>query len=214
VVVSARGDRVGVSSESLDNLLRVRGDAGQVRAPHGVRVAPPHIVRIPTPDSRPRPPVLPSGHVPADQPQPRAFCTRPRRAQDRASARAARKANRVVTGANPSPRPAKASSLAALARTAWFGDWKGHVPPAIVAESRTLVRASIEKLRSRDRSAAKDIAEIARCTRAFNTLDVRHDHFITTIEAEAIHEVLCELAAACGIADDVAASIAWRPRSR
>jgi hypothetical protein len=26
--------------------------------------------------------------------------------------------------------------------------------------------------------------------------------------------VLCELAAACGIADDVAASIAWRPRSR
>jgi hypothetical protein len=128
------------------------------------------------------------------------------RAQDRANARAAREASRVAADAKPSPRPEKASSLGSLARTAWFGDWKGHVPPVIVAASRALVRASIQRLRSRQRSPAKDIAEIARSTRAFNTLDARYDHFITTIEAEAIHAVLCALGAACGIADDVAAA--------
>jgi hypothetical protein len=112
----------------------------------------------------------------------------------------------VLAEAKPGSRPERARSLAALARTAWFGDWKGHVPPATLAASRALVRASIERLRSRHRSPAKDIAEIARCTRAFNTLDSRHNHFVATIEAEAIHEALCELAAACGIPGHVAAA--------
>jgi len=45
------------TGEGSHNLLRVRGDAGQVRAPLRVRVAPPHIVRIPTPErNRPEKP--------------------------------------------------------------------------------------------------------------------------------------------------------------
>jgi hypothetical protein len=132
------------------------------------------------------------------------------RARERAERRRIEKQRRQQceqASARPaSPGPVRATAprttLASLARQPLFASWRPDRSPEQVNQSRALVRASIARLQARARARVPDLAEIRRCARGFNRLDARLGHFVTTIEAEQIHAVLCSMGMACGLGVD------------
>lgn len=87
----------------------------------------------------------------------------------------------------------KAPTLAALARRKPFADWQ----PVLQTHARAHVAALIATLREQPRDQARDLRAFVRCARAFN-----RERSIGTLEAEALDDVLLQIAWAVGIPAD------------
>jgi hypothetical protein len=91
--------------------------------------------------------------------------------------------------------------LAGLQKKKHFKNWIGNVSSNIIKESQAILKNCINELliieSSNDESSKLNV--LKRCIEEFNTLDLKHDHFITTIEREDICEEFDEIVMVCGL---------------
>lgn len=100
---------------------------------------------------------------------------------------------------------AKAPAAKAAKSQASFDEWKGNVPPKVIAESERIVNEAAGELAALGPKAtvAKQRSVFTRAVDLFNKVHAKNDDVFTTIEAEAIVERLRELAKGTKVDPDV-----------
>ena len=93
-----------------------------------------------------------------------------------------------------------------------FAEWKKHVAVEWVVECEEVFRATVDALIKLGAPPKKRpvLAVLKQCVEALNELDRRHDHFITTVEAEDLCREFDDLAAAVGLTDSEGLADRWR----
>ncbi len=103
-------------------------------------------------------------------------------------------------------------TFAAIRKAAPLSDWEGRLPAPVVAQSRALLAACLERLERLGRTAREEdrLGALRALVEGFNALDAAQGPWIETVERERLCALVADLAAAAGLPGREELADPWR----